>query len=69
MKRSGVFELVVLMPMRVRMQWEGEKLVAVMPGWLLPDRGLLVEGRNVSEALDMLERKMRQYWAEPSKVK
>lgn len=69
MKRSDVVEHVVLMPMRIKTQWEGDKLVAVMPGWQLPPAGLIVEGESMVDALDKLDRRMRQYWVVPSNAK
>lgn len=66
MKRLYVVEQVVLMPMRIKTQWEDDKLIAVMPGWQLPPAGLVVEGDNMADAMDKLERRMRQYWGEPS---
>jgi hypothetical protein len=65
MKRSGIIEHVVLMPMRIHTQWEGDKMVAVMPAWRLPT-GLMVEGENVADALGKLEDQMRRYWGAPS---
>lgn len=66
MKRSEVVEHVVLMPMKIKTQWEGDKLVAVMPGWELPVVGLMVEGNSMADALAKLESKMRRHWGEPS---
>lgn len=66
MKRTDVVEHVLLMPMRIKTQWEGDKLIAVMPAWRLPTQGLLVEGDNMADALDKLEHRMRQYWGAPS---
>lgn len=68
MKRSDVVDHVVLMPMRIKTQWEGanNKMIAVMPGWQLPPAGLIVEGESMEDALDKLEHRMRQYWGAPS---
>jgi hypothetical protein len=66
--RIDVVDHVVLMPMRIKTQWEGDKLIAVMPAWRLPT-GLVVEGDYMADALDKLERQMRQYWGAPSNVK
>lgn len=66
MKRSGVVDHVVLMPMRIKTQWEDGKLIAMMPGWQLPPGRFLVEGDNMEDALNKLEGMMRQYWGEPS---
>ena len=66
MKRSEVVEHIVLMPMRIKTQWEGDKLVAVMPGWSLPAGGLMVEANNTAEALAKLEGRMREYWGASS---
>ena len=68
MKRSEVVEHVVLMPMKIKTQWEGGKLVAVMPGWSLPAGGLMVESDRMSDALNKLDRKMREYWGASSNV-
>ncbi|TVO53821.1 hypothetical protein [Denitromonas halophila] len=65
MKRSGIVEHVVLMPMRIHTQWEDGKLVAMMPGWQLPPGRFLVEGDNMEDALNKLESMMRQYWGAP----
>ena len=66
MERSEVVDHVVLMPMQIKMQREGGKLIAVMPGWLLPTN-LIVEGSDTDDALDKLRQRMRQYWGvEPS---
>ena len=65
MKRSEVVEHVVLMPMKIKTQWEGDELVAVMPAWTLPTN-LLVKGRNTQDALDKLELLMRKHWGTPS---
>ena len=66
MKRSEVVEHVVLMPMKIKTQWEGDKLLAVMPGWSLPAGGLMVEASNTAEALAKLEHRMREYWGASS---
>ena len=65
-KRSEVVEHVVLMPMKIKTQWEGDKLVAVMPGWSLPAGGLMVEANNTADALEKLEHRMREYWGASS---
>jgi hypothetical protein len=65
MKRSEVFEQVVMMPMKIKTQWEGDELVAVMPAWTLPTN-LLVKGRNTKEAVSMLEALMLKHWGVPS---
>ena len=61
MNRSDVVKHVVLMPMRVHAQQEGDKTVLLMPAWQLP-HGLLVTGVDMDDALEKLEEKMRQYW-------
>jgi hypothetical protein len=61
MKRSEVVEHVVLMPMKVKTQWEDDEVVAVMPCWVLP-HNLIVKGRNTREAIAKLEALMRQHW-------
>ena len=63
MKRSAVVDGVVLMPMKIKMQWDGDKLIVVMPGWQLPATGtILAEGDSVAEATEALREKMREYW-------
>ena len=61
MTRSDVVKHVVLMPMRVHAQQEGDKMVIKCPAWQLP-HGLLVEGVDMDDALEKLEEKMWQYW-------
>ena len=68
MKRSAVVEHVVLMPMRIKTQWENDKLIAVMPGWTMA-QGLMVEGKNMEDAMKLLENRLRQYWGAPSNAK
>jgi hypothetical protein len=65
MKRSEVIERVVLMPMKIKTQWEGDVLVAVMPAWNLPTN-LIVKAKNSQDALDKLEALMRKHWGTPS---
>jgi hypothetical protein len=65
MKRSEVIEHVVLMPMKIKTQWEGDVLVAVMPAWNLPTN-LIVKAKNLRDALDKLEALMRKHWGTPS---
>jgi hypothetical protein len=65
MKRSEVIEHIVLMPMKIKTQWEGDVLVAVMPAWNLPTN-LIVKATNSQDALDKLEALMRKHWGTPS---
>ena len=61
MNRGPVIDHIVLMPMRVHAQREGDKTVLLMPAWQLP-HDLLVYGDDMDDALEKLEEKMRQYW-------
>lgn len=61
MKRGEVIEQVSLMPMKIKLQREGDNLVAVMPAWQLPF-GLMVERDNYDDALEALRLKMYEYW-------
>lgn len=63
--RGEIENHVVLMPIRVKTQWEDGKLVAMIPAWQLPD-DMLVTGANMKDALGKLERRMHQHWGTPS---
>ncbi len=64
MPRSEVRDLVVMIPMRIKVQTEGDHVVAVLPGWILPINNL-VTGLTESAAVEALQEKMRQHWGVP----
>jgi hypothetical protein len=67
MYRSDVVYRVVMMPMCVKVQREGGKWVACMPGWRL-QTSLIVDADDEGDAILKLEQKMREYWT-PSNYK
>jgi len=61
MHRSAVQDLVVMIPMAIKVQTEGDHVVALLPAWLLPV-DLLVTAPTEAEAIHALREKMRSYW-------
>jgi hypothetical protein len=61
MHRSKVKNHVVMIPMAIKVQTEGDHAVALLPGWLLPV-GLLATAPTQAEAIHALQEKMMAYW-------
>jgi hypothetical protein len=59
--RSKVFETVINIPMQVKFQKEGDKWVAVLPGYVLPTN-TVVEGDSLEHAFALLRLKMAKHW-------
>jgi len=61
MNRGPVIHRVVLVPIQICTHQEGDKRVAVMPGWTLPI-GMIAEGSDEDEAISALRQMMSGYW-------
>jgi len=61
MNRGPVIHRVVLVPMQICTQQEGNRVVAVMPSWTLPTR-MIAEGSDTDEAISVLREMMSDYW-------
>jgi len=59
--RSKVFDTVIDIPMQVKFQQEGDKWVAVLPGYVLPTNNF-VEGDSLEHAFSLLRLKMAKHW-------
>jgi len=61
MRRGVVKRVVVMIPMEIKLQQDGERVIAVLPGWLLPIN-TFVEANSEEEAVMSLQDEMRKYW-------
>lgn len=61
MNRGDVIEYVTHMPMSIRLQREGDKVIAVLPAYHLP-MGMMVEADSTDDAIDLLRVKVHKYW-------
>ena len=64
-QRGPVEYRVVLMPMQIKVQREGDAFVAAMPAWQLPV-GLIAEGCRLECAVENLANRMREHWSPSS---
>jgi hypothetical protein len=60
--RSKVGHTVIDIPMKVKIQQEGDKWVAVLPGYVLPTN-TVVEGDSLEHAFTLLRLKMSKHWS------
>jgi hypothetical protein len=65
MHRSKVKNHVVMIPMAIKVQREGEHFVAVLPAWQLPIDNL-VTSSSYTMAVEMLQERMRRHWCGPT---
>lgn len=65
MNRGPVEHTVVMMPMMIQVQREGDYFVAVLPAWQLPV-GNLVTASSYTLAVEMLQDRMRRHWGGPT---
>ena len=61
MARWPVVHHIVLIPMKICTQIEGDKTLAVMPAWALPN-GLIESWTDQASAIKSLREKMAIYW-------
>jgi len=61
MARGEVVEYVTYMQTQIRLQREGDKVVAMLPAYQLPF-GMVVEADSTDEAIEALMVKVRKYW-------
>ena len=61
MTRGPVVHHIVMIPMKICTQIEGDKTLAVMPAWVLPN-GLIESGIDQASAIESLHQRMAEYW-------
>jgi hypothetical protein len=61
MKRGEVIDYVIEIPMKIKIQSEGDKIVAVLPAYHLPLH-ILVEEDDMETAIEALRDKVLLYW-------
>ena len=61
MNRGPVKHKVVMMPMMINVQREGDRFVAALPAWQLPIDNL-VTSSSYTMAVEMLQERMRRHW-------
>lgn len=65
MSRGPVIDRLTMMPMMIKLQREGDKIVALMPAHALPT-GLIAEGPDDESAIYELRKKMIRYFGGPT---
>ena len=61
MTRGPVVHHIVMIPMKICTQIEGDETIAVMPAWVLPN-GLIASGTDQASAIESLRQMMSEYW-------
>jgi hypothetical protein len=61
MNKGPVIYRVLLVPMKICTQTEGERTVAIMPAWTLP-KETIADGLDIDDAVSNLREKMAIYW-------
>ncbi len=65
MSRGPVIDRLTMMPMMIKLQREGDKIVAKMPAYVLPT-GLIAEGPDDDSAIYELRKKMICHFGGPT---
>ena len=60
MKRGPIVHHVVMIPMRICTQTDGDKTLAILPAWALKQK--IACGIDQESAIDSLHQRMAEYW-------
>lgn len=61
MDRGDVVEYVTPMPMQIKLQREGNRVVAMLPAYNLP-MGMMAKADSMDDAIEALRVKVRKCW-------
>ena len=65
MSRGPVIDRLATVPMMIKLQREGDKIVSMMPAYVLPT-GLIAEGPDDDSAIYELRKKMIRHFGGPT---